>query len=549
MHAGLDLTADFSMPLPEDLLIPRARLQNESRRARLRLSELALEEETKPLRLACAPVRAYNARLQDLAKDIAQAAPGTTTLCLMETVGRIERLAEVLTQYGQPPRVVGAPDAVIPGVAPPAGVAAPRVVVAPGRLTQGFVLPSVGLQVLTEREVFGEHAERETKRRKVSAFSPGFRDLKVGDLVVHVEHGVGRYGGIARVGEGSGQRDFVLLYYEGNDKLYVPVDRLDLVQRYSGVAGQKARLDRLGGLGWERTKKRVRRAMEEMAKDLLDLYAARAAAKGHAFAPDTPWQKEFEDAFPYVVTPDQERAVKDTRTDMERDLPMDRLICGDVGFGKTEVAMRAAFKAVMEGKQAAVLCPTTVLAFQHQTTFRARFASWPTSIEMISRFRSPREQTAVLKKVAEGKVDILIGTHRLLSKDVRFRDLGLLIVDEEQRFGVKHKESIKAMKKNVDVLTLTATPIPRTLQMSLAGIRDMSVIETPPENRLAIQTAIVPFREGTIAAAVRHELQRGGQVYFVHNRVESIASMGNFLRRIVPEARLLVAHGQMSEGM
>src|SRR5262245_36268077 len=338
MHAGLDLTADFSMPLPEDLLIPRARLQNASRRARLRLSELALEEETKPVRLACAPVRAYNARLQDLAKDVAQAAPGTTTLCLMETVGRIERLAEVLTQYGQPPRVLGAPDAVIPGVAPagapapagvmsPAGAASPRVVVAPGRLTQGFVLPSVGLQVLTEREVFGEHAERETKRRKVSAFSPGFRDLKVGDLVVHVEHGVARYGGIARVGEGSGQRDFVLLYYEGNDKLYVPVDRLDLVQRYSGVAGQKARLDRLGGLGWERTKKRVRKAMEEMAKDLLDLYAARAAAKGHAFAPDTPWQKEFEDAFPYVVTPDQERAVKDTRTDMERDLPMDRLIC------------------------------------------------------------------------------------------------------------------------------------------------------------------------------------------------------------------------------
>jgi transcription-repair coupling factor (superfamily II helicase) len=562
MHAGLDLTARFTMPLPEELLIPRARLLAESRKARLLLSELALDEETKPLRIACAPVRAYNARLQDLAKDVAQTAPGTTTLCLMETVGRIERLAEVLTQYGQPPRIVGAPEAVIPPASPrppggatavaavagsAAAAASPRVVVAPGRLTQGFVLPSIGLQVLTEREVFGEHAERETKRRRVSAFSPGFRDLKVGDLVVHVEHGVARYGGIARVGEGSGQRDFVLLYYEGNDKLYVPVDRLDLVQRYSGVAGQKARLDRLGGLGWERTKKRVRKAMEEMAKDLLDLYAARAAAKGHAFGPDTPWQKEFEDAFPFVMTPDQEKAVKDTRADMERDLPMDRLICGDVGFGKTEVAMRAAFKAVMEGKQVAVLCPTTILAYQHQTTFRARFASWPTSIEMISRFRSPREQKVVLDGVAHGKVDILIGTHRLLSKDVRFRDLGLLIVDEEQRFGVKHKESIKAMKKNVDVLTLTATPIPRTLQMSLAGIRDMSVIETPPENRLAIQTAIVPFREGTIAASIRHELQRGGQIYFVHNRVESIASMGNFLRRTVPEARLAVAHGQMNE--
>jgi len=559
MHAGLDLTADFTMPLPEELLIPRDSLQAAAQRARLKLSELALEEGTRPVRVACTPVRAYNARLQDLAKDIAQTPPGMTTLCLMETVGRIERLAEVLTQYGQPPRIVGAPDAVIPGAArsgaaaagavTPAGAAAPRVVVAPGRLTQGFILPAVGIQVLTEREVFGEHAERETKRRRVSAFSPGFRDLKVNDLVVHVEHGVARYGGIARVGEGSGQRDFMLLYYEGNDKLYVPIDRLDLVQRYSGVTGQKARLDRLGGVGWERTKKRVRKAMEEMAKDLLELYAARAAAKGHAFGADTPWQKEFEDAFPWVMTPDQEKAVRDTRADMERDLPMDRLICGDVGFGKTEVAMRAAFKAVMEGKQVAVLCPTTVLAFQHQTTFRARFASWPTTIEMVSRFRSPKEQKAVLDAVAQGKVDILIGTHRLLSKDVRFRDLGLLIVDEEQRFGVKHKESIKAIKKNVDVLTLTATPIPRTLQMSLAGIRDMSVIETPPENRLAIQTAIVPFREGTIAAAIRHELQRGGQIYFVHNRVESIASMGNFLRRTVPEARLIVAHGQMNEGV
>jgi transcription-repair coupling factor (superfamily II helicase) len=548
MHAGIDLTETFTMPLPEELLIPRETLQGAARRARLRLSELALDEAGPPVRVACAPVRAYRARLQDLAKDLASAAPGTTTLCLMDTIGRIERLAEVLTQYGQPPRVVGAPGAALPPPSPP-GVAPARIVVAPGRLAQGFVLPALGLQVLTEKEVFGEHAERETRRRRVSAFSPGFRDLKVGDLVVHVEHGVARYGGIARVGEGAGQRDFMLLYYEGNDKLYVSIDRLDLVQRYSGVAGQKARLDRLGGLGWERTKKRVRKAMEEMAKDLLELYAARATAKGHAFPADTPWQKEFEDAFAYTVTADQEKAIRDTRADMERDLPMDRLICGDVGFGKTEVAMRAAFKAVMDGKQVAVLCPTTVLAFQHQTTFRARFVSWPTTIEMISRFRTPREQKTVLAAVAEGKVDILIGTHRLLSKDVRFRDLGLLIVDEEQRFGVKHKEQIKAIKKNVDVLTLTATPIPRTLQMSLAGLRDMSVIETPPENRLAIQTAIVPFREGTIAASLRHELQRDGQIYFVHNRVESIASMANFLRRIVPEARVAVAHGQMSEGM
>jgi len=552
MHAGLDFTESFGMPPPEELLVERAALLGAARRARLRLSELALDEKGAVLRVNCAPVRAYHARLQDLAKDLDQAAPGTTTVCLMDTVGRIERLAEVLGQYGHAPRVIGPADGTPApgapaGTASPAGTAPPRVIVAPGRLSQGFALAAMGLQVLTEKEVFGEHAERETKRRKVAAFSPGFRDLKVGDLIVHVEHGVGRYGGIFRVGEGASQRDFMLLFYDGNDKLYVPVDRLDLVQRYSGVPGQKGRLDRLGGLGWERTKKRVRRAMEEMAKDLLELYAARAAARGHVFGPDTAWQREFEDAFPWVITPDQDKAVKDVKGDMERDMPMDRLVCGDVGFGKTEVAMRAAFKAVMEGKQVAVLCPTTILAFQHQSTFRERFASWPTTIEMVSRYRTSKEAAAILEAVAAGKVDILIGTHRLLSKDVRFKELGLLIVDEEQRFGVKHKEAIKAIKKNVDVLTLTATPIPRTLQMSLAGIRDMSVIETPPENRLAIQTAIVPFREGTIGTAIRHELQRGGQVYFVHNRVESIGSMANFLRRIVPEVKVAVAHGQMNE--
>ena len=370
----------------------------------------------------------------------------------------------------------------------------------------------------------------------------------MGDLVVHVDHGIGRYAGIARVGEDGSSRDFMLLTYEEGDRLYVPVDRLDLVQRYSGVAGQRPHLDRLGGPGWERTKKKVGKAVQEMAKDLLDLYAARAAARGHAFSGDTAWQKEFEDAFLYDLTVDQDRAIRDVKADMEKEVPMDRLICGDVGFGKTEVAMRAAFKAVMDGKQVAVLCPTTVLAFQHLNTFRERFSSWPVSIEMISRFRSPREQKAILEAIAARKVDVLIGTHRLLSKDVIFHDLGLLVVDEEQRFGVAHKEAIKAMKKDVDVLTLTATPIPRTLQMSLAGIRDMSVIETPPENRLAIQTAIVPFREGVIAAAVRSELKRGGQAYFVHNRVESIGSMAKFIRRLVPEARLAVAHGQMSEG-
>ena len=548
MHAGLDFTETFDLPMPEELLVPRHEVQAAVERARLRLMELAIEEETPPPRLACAPAPTYRGRIQDLAKDLQALPPPTATVCLMDSAGRIERLAEVLTQYGQPPSVVHDE---LPEFAAAPGPAAPRVLVAPGRLSQGFVLSGARLQVLTEQDVFGAHAEPERqRRRKVAAFSPGFKDLKVGDLVVHAEHGIARYGGIARMGEsGDGHRDFMLLFYEGNDKLYVPVDRLDLVQRYSGVAHHKARLDRLGGITWERTQRRVKKAMRDMAEELLRLYAARAATTGHAFPHDTPWQKEFEDAFPFPLTPDQERAVKETKADMEKDGPMDRLICGDVGFGKTEVAMRAAFKAAMDGRQVAVLCPTTVLAFQHLNTFRERFASWPAQIEMISRFRTPKEQQAILKAAREGKVDILIGTHRLLSKDVAFHRLGLLIVDEEQRFGVKHKEAIKEMRKDVDVLTLTATPIPRTLQMSLGGIRDMSIIETPPENRLAIQTAVVPFKEGTIASGIRHELQRGGQVYFVHNRVESIGSMGNFLRRIVPEAKVGVAHGQMSEGM
>jgi transcription-repair coupling factor (superfamily II helicase) len=551
MHAAFDLTEDFGMPPPEDLLLPRQSLSERAGAARLALSELALEESGREqiLRVPCAPPRSYKGRIQDLAADLKQAPPGTTTLFLMESPGRIERLAEVLEGYDLPVRVATEPGAEASPAADPAGLAGSPLLVTAGRLSQGFVLPAIGIQVLTEREVFGEHAEREVRRRKVAAFSPDFRDLKVGDLVVHVEHGIGRYAGIARVGEEEAERDFMLLAYDAGDKLYVPIDRLDLVQRYSGIAGHRPRLDRLGGTGWEKTKKKVRKAMQEMAQELLQLYAARKAARGHAFPEDTPWQKEFEDAFPYEETSDQERAIREVKADMESEVPMDRLICGDVGFGKTEVAMRAAFKAVMDGKQVAVLCPTTVLAFQHLNTFRERFSSWPATIEMISRFRSPREQKSIVEAVAAGKIDVLIGTHRLLSKDVRFRDLGLLVVDEEQRFGVAHKEAIKAMKKDVHVLTLTATPIPRTLQMSLAGIRDMSVIETPPENRLAIQTAIVPFREGVIASAVRHELQRSGQVYFVHNRVESIGSMGNLIRTLVPEARLGVAHGQMSEGV
>jgi len=320
---------------------------------------------------------------------------------------------------------------------------------------------------------------------------------------------------------------------------------LDLVQKYTGAT--RPALDRLGGTTWEKAKTRVKKAMRDMAEELLKLYAARKAVPGHAFSPDTHWQQEFEDAFEWDLTPDQKTAISDIKGDMESPSTMDRLLCGDVGYGKTEVAMRAAFKAVMDGKQVAVLAPTTVLAFQHLKTLKDRFAAFPVKAEMLSRFRTKAEQKVILEDVAAGKVEIVVGTHRLLSKDVQFRDLGLLVVDEEQRFGVAHKERIKQMRRRVDVLTMTATPIPRTLNMSLAGIRDMSVIETPPRDRLSIQTNVVKFDQAVISRAIRTEMERGGQIYFVHNRVESIYSLGNLITRLVPEARVAVAHGQMGE--
>ncbi|HKC63989.1 MAG TPA: transcription-repair coupling factor, partial [Pyrinomonadaceae bacterium] len=375
-----------------------------------------------------------------------------------------------------------------------------------------------------------------------------FRDLKVGDFVVHVDHGIARFGGLQTLELGQDRRgEFMLLYYADDAKLYVPVERLDLVQRYSSAEGNQPTLDRLGGLGWQKTKAKAKRAMRDMADELLRLYAERKLVGGFAFAADSPWQSEFEEGFEYVLTPDQETAIEDVKHDMEEAVPMDRLLCGDVGYGKTEVAMRAAFKAVMEGKQVAVLTPTTILAYQHFETFRQRFAAFPAKVELLSRFRSTKEQKDVVKRVESGEIDILIGTHRVLSKDVRFRDLGLVVVDEEQRFGVAHKERLKQLKKKVDVLTLSATPIPRTLNMSLMGLRDMSLIETPPQDRLAIQTQVVQFSESVIKSAIELELARGGQVFFIHNRVESIEAIAALVQRLVPQARMTVAHGQMNE--
>jgi transcription-repair coupling factor (superfamily II helicase) len=415
-----------------------------------------------------------------------------------------------------------------------------------GTLSQSFAVPSLSLAVFTASEVFAEPPRPAARRGlKLGRFLSDFRDLKVGDYVVHTDHGIGVFVGLSKLEEGGSE--LVALEYVGGDKLYVPVDRLDLLEKYSSSEGKRPRLDKLGGTGWERVKRRVKKSMRDMAQELLKLYAQRKASPGFAFSEDNPWMHEFEGLFAFEETPDQRQAIEDVKRDMETPSPMDRLICGDVGYGKTEVAMRAAFKAVSDGKQVAVLVPTTVLAFQHLATFQERFAPFPVRIEMLSRFRSRQEQKSALADLAAGKVDIVIGTHRLLSKDVAFSDLGLLVVDEEQRFGVSHKERLKTLRHGVDALTLTATPIPRTLHMSLSGIRDLSIIETPPKDRMAIQTHIARLDAKVITEAIRYELGRSGQVYFVHNRVGSIYSMANYLKRLTPEARIVVGHGQMKE--
>jgi transcription-repair coupling factor (superfamily II helicase) len=496
------------------------------------------EPDARPgVHVSCQPALEFGGRVQDWVAEIRRGREaGDTILFVANSPGRAERTIELLADY----------DVLAVPIERAEDARRTPVLVGTGYLSRGFRLPDAGLQLWAETDVFEE--ERKVHERRKSAartFLSDFRDLKVGDLVVHVDHGIGVFVGLKRIEVGLEPQEFMELRYAGEDKLFVPVERLDLVQRYTGAA--RPALDRLGGTTWEKAKTRVKKAMRDMAEELLKLYAARKAMPGHAFAADTHWQQEFEDAFEWDLTPDQETAIAEIKRDMESPTPMDRLLCGDVGYGKTEVAMRAAFKAVMDGKQVAVLAPTTVLAFQHLKTLKNRFAGFPVRIEMVSRFRTKGEQKAALQDLAAGKVEIIVGTHRLLSKDVQFRDLGLLVVDEEQRFGVAHKEKIKQLRKRVDVLTMTATPIPRTLNMSLAGIRDMSIIETPPKDRLAIQTNVVKFDQAVISRAIRTEMERGGQIYFVHNRVESIYSLGALITRLVPEAKIGVAHGQMGE--
>jgi transcription-repair coupling factor (superfamily II helicase) len=417
-----------------------------------------------------------------------------------------------------------------------------------GECSAGFAIPALGVIVLTEGEVFGSRRRslRRPKYQRGAALT-AFTDLAIGDLVVHEDHGLGRYLGLQTMRIGDREGDFLLLEYSESNRLYLPVQRLDLISKYLGGDAGAVRLDRLGGASWQRVKESVRAALREMAEGLLRLYAQRAVADGHAFAPDTPWQREFETAFRFEETPDQLRAIEDAKRDMESDRPMDRLVAGDVGYGKTEVALRAAFKAVADGTQVAVLVPTTVLAQQHWSTFADRFAPFPARVELLSRFRAPKEQRAVVEGLRHGTVDVVIGTHRLLSKDVAFKNLGLLVVDEEHRFGVAHKERMKQLRASVDVLALTATPIPRTLYMSLSGVRDMSVIETAPLDRLPVETVIRRFSRGVIKEALERELERGGQVYFVHNRVQSLPSMAKFVQELVPDARVIMGHGQMKE--
>jgi transcription-repair coupling factor (superfamily II helicase) len=484
------------------------------------------------------------------------AAAGERILFAAANTGEVERLAEIFTEYNVPFRLGSRTprpgESYVEDAAYLVGEEVSTTVVK-AFIPDGVFLPDARVAIFGSRDLFDESdmvVQRPARQKsKTAAFSSDFRDLQAGDYVVHIEHGIGQYQGLREIAEGDGQTaEFMILEYAEGARLYVPLTRLDLVQKYRSAEGIRPPLSRLGTQQWAKTKARVKKAMKDMADDLLKLYAARKLAPGHAFPSDTEWQREFEDAFEFSETEDQITAIADIKRDMESSTPMDRLLCGDVGYGKTEVAMRAAFKAVGDNKQVAVLAPTTVLAFQHYETFKQRFAAFPLTIEMISRFRSAKEQKEIVEKVEAGKVDILIGTHRLLSKDIHFTDLGLVVVDEEQRFGVRHKERLKQLRKEVDVLTMSATPIPRTLHMSLIGLRDMSVIETPPKDRMAIETIVAAWDEKLVRSAIERELERGGQTYFVHNRVDTIYEIAARIQELVPRARVIVGHGQMGEG-
>jgi transcription-repair coupling factor (superfamily II helicase) len=532
-----ELPADLERPY-----VPWDELQQRIERSGRRVVTLEHDPERETLPIAHAPVFAGRMRhfVDHVAGRQAREPASLTVIVSQQTA----RLSELLAERG------------LQTTADP--VQAHGIVVLHAALSDGWRSDALGLELFSDSELFGVRKVRRPVRRSRRAASPEafLAELSEGDLVVHVDHGIARYRGLIKMARSGAdgldggaviEREYLQLEYAEGDRLYVPADQADRVGRYIGGGDAAPSLTRLGTTEWARAKQRVRRAVRDIAQELLELYASRQHAEGFASAPDAAWQTELEAAFPYVETSDQVAAIQEVKDDMEKPRPMDRLLVGDVGYGKTEVALRAAFKAVLSGKQVAVLVPTTVLAQQHFNTFRERLGAFPVRIEMLSRFRSERDQRAVVEALAAGAVDIVIGTHRLVQKDVRFKDLGLVIIDEEQRFGVAHKERLKQLRREVDVLTLTATPIPRTLHMALSGVRDMSTIETAPENRIPIRTYLAEHDEGLLREAIVREIERGGQVYLVHNRVQGIETVANRVKRLVPEARVAIAHGQMHE--
>lgn len=486
------------------------------------------------------PLKSSLEKLNSLRKDF-------SVILVSPTEGQAQRLRDVMEEYDIP-ATVKPPEGLSSLIFEKKGIL--PLITTYGTISSGFISSENFLLIAAEEEIMGKRVKRRpSPKQSARSFITSFQDINPGDFVVHLYHGVGKYDGLKRKALSGGEGDFLSILYGGGDYVYVPVDRLDLVQKYIGSEGHVPHIDKLQGSRWENTKKRVQKIVEEIAADLVELYAAREIIEGFSFSNDNYMLKEFEASFEYEETPDQCSAIEDVKRDMESKQPMDRLICGDVGYGKTEVALRAACKAVIDNKQVAILVPTTLLAQQHYQTFSQRFTAFPVKVEMLSRFRTAREQKEIIKGLAEGSIDIIIGTHGLLQKGIKFRNLGLVVVDEEQRFGVAQKEKFKQLRKIIDVLTLSATPIPRTLQMSLFGIRDLSIIETPPEDRLSIRTITAHFDKRIIRTAILREFARGGRVFFVHNRVESIDGIAVFLQDLIPDARIGVAHGQMREGV
>ncbi|MGH9400359.1 MAG: transcription-repair coupling factor [Thermoanaerobaculia bacterium] len=536
-RAAADRDPDRDPFLPEELMQAAPALRKRLAQASLVFDRLGLtdaESAGPAVKLPAEAIVGHAGRTAEAAAALGQAlSGGEEVFVATRPLGGAEKLKRFALEYGlhvSSERRAGA------------------LVAVPAEISAGFRLRAPRWSLYSESEIFGEEKRSPAARARLSeAFLSDLRDLKLSDAVVHRDYGIGLFKGLKRLPVEGEEREFMEIGYAEGRTLLLPVERFDLVQKYSGVEGVAPALDQLGGAGWARRTASVRKAMRDMTDELLKLYARRSLAEGFAFSKDSPWQKEFEDAFEFVETPDQAQAIADVKRDMQSDKTMDRLLCGDVGYGKTEVAMRAAFKAVLDGKQVALLAPTTILADQHFRTFRRRFAAFPVTIELLSRFRSRLEQKAIVAKAADGSVDILIATHRMLGKDLAFRDLGLLIVDEEQRFGVAQKEKLKGWKASIDVLSMSATPIPRSLHLSLSGLRDLSIIETPPRDRLAIETQVVPRKPEVTREAVEAEIARGGQVFFVHNRVESIGRVKEELERLVPSVRIAVAHGAMPE--